>query len=93
VQKVVDAHADDIDEIAVILETSIGQVPFLPEEKQAEVSELLHEVLALVRGSSPDLGAVREGVNLALYAAAGAVETPGGQSIVALLAHVPKVLG
>jgi metallo-beta-lactamase family protein len=93
VQKVVDAHADDIDEIAVILETSIGQVPFLPEEKQAEVSELLHEVLALVRGSSPDLGAVRVGVNLALYAAAGAVETPGGQSIVALLAHVPKVLG
>jgi len=93
VRNVADTHADDIDEIAVILETAIGQVPFLPEEKQAEVSELLHELLGLVRGESPDLGAVREGVNLALYAAAGAVETPGGQSIVALLAHVPKVLG
>jgi len=90
---VADTHADDIDEIAVILETAIGQVPFLPEAKQPEVSELLHEVLGLVRGESPDLGAVREGVNLALYAAAGAVETPGGQSIVALLAHVPKILG
>ena len=54
---------------------------------------LLHGVLDIVRGPSPDLGQVREGVNLALYAAAGAVETPGGQSIVALLAHVPKVLG
>jgi metallo-beta-lactamase family protein len=88
-----DTHTDDIEEVAVILETAIGQVPFLPEAKQAEVSGLLHEVLGLVRGSSPDLGVVREGVNLALYAAAGAVETPGGQSIVALLAHVPKVLG
>ncbi len=93
VRKVADTHADDLEQVAVILETAIGQVPFLPEVKQAEVSELLHEVLGMVRGSSPDLGAVREGVNLALYAAAGAVETPGGQSIVALLAHVPKVLG
>jgi metallo-beta-lactamase family protein len=93
VRTVADTHADDMEQVEVILETAIGQVPFLPEEKQAEVSELLHEVLGIVRGSSPDLGAVREGVNLALYAAAGAVETPGGQSIVALLAHVPKVLG
>jgi metallo-beta-lactamase family protein len=93
VRAVADTHADDMEQIEVILETAIGQVPFLPETKQAEVSELLHEVLELVRGSSPDLGTVREGVNLALYAAAGAVETPGGQSIVALLAHVPKVLG
>ena len=93
VRNVADTHADDIDEIAVILETAIGQVPFLPEEKQAEVSELLHEVLGLVRRESPDLGAIREGVNLALYAAAGAIETPGGQSVVALLSHVPKVLG
>ncbi|HEY5276562.1 MAG TPA: MBL fold metallo-hydrolase, partial [Coriobacteriia bacterium] len=93
VRNLPDTHADDIDEIAVILETAIGQVPFLPEAKQAEVSGLLHEVLGLVRAESPDLGTVREGVNLALYAAAGAVETPGGQSIVGLLAHVPKVLG
>ena len=85
-------HADDLEEVAVIIETAIGQVPFVPEEKQAEVSELLHGLLDLVRDPSPDLGAVREGVNLALYAAAGAVETPGGQSIVALLAHVPKIL-
>jgi metallo-beta-lactamase family protein len=93
VWKVADTHADDMEQVEVILDTAIGQVPFLPEAKQAEVSELLHEVLELVRGGSPDLGAVRDGVNLALYAAAGAVETPGGQSIVALLAHVPKVLG
>lgn len=93
VRKVADTHADDMDQVAVIVETAIGQVPFLPADKQEEVSELLHEVLGLVRGGSPDPGAVREGVNLALYAAAGAVETPGGQSIVALLAHVPKVLG
>jgi metallo-beta-lactamase family protein len=93
VRTVADTQADDMEQVAVILETAIGQVPFLPESQQAEVSELLHEVLGVVRGSSPDLGAVREGVNLALYAAAGAVETPGGQSIVALLAHVPKVLG
>ena len=93
VRKVADTHADDMEQVEVILDTAIGQVPFLPEAKQAEVSELLHEVLELVRGGSPDLGAVRDGVNLALYAAAGAVETPGGQSIVALLAHVPKILG
>ena len=37
--------------------------------------------------------ALLEAVNQALYAAAAAVETPGGQSIVALLAHVPKVIG
>ncbi len=36
--------------------------------------------------------ACADAVNQALYAAASAVETPGGQSIVALLAHVPKVL-
>ena len=92
-RKVADTHADDLEQVAVIIETAIGQVPFLPEAKQAEVSELLHGVLDVVRGASPDLATVREGVNLALYAAAGAVETPGGQSIVALLAHVPKVLG
>ncbi len=92
-RKVSDTHADDMEQVAVIIETAIGQVPFLPEAKQAEVSEMLHGVLDIVRGQSPDLGQVREGVNLALYAAAGAVETPGGQSIVALLAHVPKVLG
>jgi len=84
--------ADDMEQVAVIVETAIGQVAFLPEAKQAEVSELLHGVLELVRSDAPDLGQVREGVNLALYAAAGAVETPGGQSIVALLAHVPKII-
>ena len=93
VRTVADTHADDMEQVETILETAIGQVPFLPEEKQSEVSELLHGVLDLVHAPSPDLGTVREGVNLALYAAAGAVETPGGQSIVALLAHVPKVLG
>jgi hypothetical protein len=82
-----------MEQVETILETAIGQVPFLPVEKQAEVSELLHGVLDLVHAPAPDLGSVREGVNLALYASAGAVETPGGQSIVALLAHVPKVLG
>jgi hypothetical protein len=92
-RRVSDTHADDMEQVAVIIETAIGQVPFLPDAKQAEVSEMLHGVLDIVRGPSPDLGQVREGVNLALYAAAGAVETPGGQSIVALLAHVPKVLG
>jgi metallo-beta-lactamase family protein len=92
-RKVSDTHADDMEQVEVIIETAIGQVPFLPDAKQAEVSEMLHGVLAIVRGPSPDLGQVREGVNLALYAAAGAVETPGGQSIVALLAHVPKILG
>ena len=93
VRTVADTHADDREQVAVILETAIGQVPFLPDDKQAEVSGLLHEVLDMVNRDAPDLGAVREGVNLALYAAAGAVETPGGQSIVALLAHIPKVLG
>ncbi len=93
VRKTADTHADDLDQVDVILETAIGQVPFLPDDKQEEVSALLHEVLDLVRTGSPDLRAVREGVNQALYAAAGAVESPGGQSIVALLAHVPKVLG
>ncbi len=92
VRKVADTHADDMEQVAVIIETAIGQIAFLPAEKQAEVSELLHGVLDLVRAESPDLAQVREGVNLALYAAAGAVETPGGQSIVALLAHVPKII-
>lgn len=93
VRKTSDTHADDLDQIQVILETAVGQVPFLPDDKQEDVSALLHEVLDLVRAGSPDMRVVREGVNQALYAAAGAVETPGGQSIVALLAHVPKVLG
>jgi metallo-beta-lactamase family protein len=93
VRKVADTHADDLEQVEVILETAVGQVPFLPADKQADVSVRLQEVLDLVHTGSPDLGAVREGVNQALYAAAGAVETPGGQSIVALLAHVPKVLG
>jgi metallo-beta-lactamase family protein len=92
-RRVADTHADDMEQVAVIIETAIGQVPFLPEAKQPEVSELLHGALDIVRGSSPDQATVREGINLALYAAAGAVETPGGQSIVALLAHVPKILG
>ncbi len=86
-------HADDLEQVEVILDTALGQVAFLPEEKRAEVSEMLHGALDVTRSPQPDLSTLREAVNLALYAAAGSVETPGGQSIVALLAHIPKVLG
>ena len=68
-------------------------MPFLPAEKQGDVSALLRDALALAKRTPLDTVGLREAVNLALYAAAGAVETPGGQSIVALLAPVPKVLG
>lgn len=77
----------------MILDTALGQVAFLPQEKRSEVSGLLHEAIEIVSQPDPDLTTLRTGVNLALYAAAGAVETPGGQSIVALLAHIPKILG
>jgi metallo-beta-lactamase family protein len=86
-------HDDDAEQIEIILDTAIGQVPFLPTDKQADVSALLRDALAVARTTPLDAARVREATNLALYAAAGAVETPGGQSIVALLAHVPKVLG
>ena len=86
-------HADDLDQVRVILDTALGQVAFLPQEKRSEVSGLLHEAIEIVSQPDPDLTTLRTGVNLALYAAAGAVETPGGQSIVALLAHIPKILG
>ena len=86
-------HDDDADQIAVILETALGQVPFLPEDKQDDVSAKLHAALDTAHAVPLPEAAVRQAVNEALYAAAGAVETPGGQSIVALLAHIPKVLG
>ncbi|MFT4225017.1 MBL fold metallo-hydrolase RNA specificity domain-containing protein [Micropruina sp.] len=82
-------HRDDSDQVRIILATALGQVPFLPAEKQTPVSVALQRAVALV-GSDP--GQLLDAVNSALYAAAEAVETPGGQSIVALLAHVPKVL-
>ncbi len=82
-------HRDDSDQVRIILATALGQVPFLPAEKQTPVSVALQRAVALV-GSDPDQ--LLDAVNSALYAAAEAVETPGGQSIVALLAHVPKVL-
>ena len=57
--------------------------------KRAGVEAALQGAIAGVGG---DRAALLDAVNQALYAAASAVETPGGQSIVALLAHVPKVL-
>jgi len=86
-------HDDDAEQIEVLLDTAIGQVPFLPADRQGDVSALLRDALALAKTEPLDRGRVREAVNVALYAAAGSVDTPGGQSIVALLAHVPKVLG
>ena len=83
-------RADDTDQVRIILVTALGQVPFLPAEKQTAVSVALQRAVALVTG---DRDRLMDAVNRALYAAADAVETPGGQSIVALLAHVPKVLG
>ena len=83
-------HADDTEQVRIILVTALGQVPFLPAEKQTPVSVALQRAVALTGG---DRGPLLDAVNQALYAAAEAVETPGGQSIVALLAHVPKVLG
>ena len=74
----------------VILATALGQVSFLPTERQTEVSVALQRAISRAGGERSDL---MESVNQALYAAAAAVDTPGGQSIVALLAHVPKVLG
>lgn len=73
----------------MILTTALGQVPFVPDDKRAGVEAALQGAIARVGG---DRAALLDAVNQALYAAASAVETPGGQSIVALLAHVPKVL-
>ena len=83
-------HHDDGAQVRVILATALGQVSFLPTERQTEVSVALQRAIARAGGERSDL---MESVNQALYAAAAAVDTPGGQSIVALLAHVPKVLG
>lgn len=83
-------HDDDAAQIRVILETALGQVPFLPEAEQEGVRAALAQAVASLNGNR---GQLLGAVNQALYAAAEAVETPGGQSIVALLAHVPKVLG
>ena len=82
-------HADDRAQVEVILTTALGQVPFVPDDKRAGVEAALQGAIARVGG---DRAALLDAVNQALYAAASAVETPGGQSIVALLAHVPKVL-
>lgn len=87
-----DTHADDADQVRIILDTALGQVAFLPEEKRDEVRAALHATLALV-DVPLDRAGVQAAANKALYAAAAAVETPGGQSIVALLAHIPRVLG
>ena len=83
------ARPGDSDQLRVLLATALGQVPFLPPEKQTPVSVALQRAVALVDGD-PDR--LLDAVNSALYAAAEAVDTPGGQSIVALLAHVPKAL-
>lgn len=82
-------RADDTDQVRIILVTALGQVPFLPAEKQTAVSVALQRAVAAI-GS--DRARLLDATNQALYAAADAVESPGGQSIVALLAHVPKVL-
>jgi len=82
-------HDDDGDEVRMILTTALGQIPFLPPHRQAEVSVALQKAVSRVGGDRADL---LDAVNRALYAAATAVETPGGQSIVALLAHLPRVL-
>ena len=82
-------HTDDRAQVEVILTTALGQVPFVPDDKRAGVEAALQGAIARVGG---DRAALLDAVNQALYAAASAVETPGGQSIVALLAHVPKVL-
>jgi metallo-beta-lactamase family protein len=84
------ARTDDADQVRVILATALGQVPFLPAERRTAVSVALQRAVALAGG---DRGPLLDAVNGALYAAAETVDTPGGQSIVALLAHVPKVLG
>ncbi|MCW3159258.1 MBL fold metallo-hydrolase RNA specificity domain-containing protein [Micropruina sonneratiae] len=81
---------DDGDQARAILATALGQVPFLPAEQRPAVTVALQRAIALAGGAP---GPLLEATNQALYAAAEAVETPGGQSIVALLAHVPKVLG
>ena len=83
------ARRGSSDQVRVILATALGQVPFLPAERQTAVTVALQRAIALAGGEA---GPLREAVNDALYAAAEAVETPGGQSIVALLAHVPKLL-
>lgn len=83
-------HDDDGDQARAILATALGQVPFLPAEQRPAVTVALQRAIALAGGAP---GPLLEATNQALYAAAEAVETPGGQSIVALLAHVPKVLG
>ncbi|MFT4296856.1 MAG: hypothetical protein QM582_15745, partial [Micropruina sp.] len=83
-------HTDDADQVRIILVTALGQVPFLPAEQQTAVSVALQRAIASAGGQR---GPLLDAVNRALYAAAEAVQTPGGQSIVALLAHVPKVLG
>ena len=84
------AHThDDADQVRVILSAALGQVSFLPDDRQTQVGVALQRAVARVGG---DRAALREAVQQAMFAAAGAVDSPGGQSIVALLAHLPKVV-
>ena len=73
----------------MILSAALGQVSFLPDDRQTQVGVALQRAVARVGG---DRAALREAVQQAMFAAAGAVDSPGGQSIVALLAHLPKVV-
>ncbi|MFZ1411653.1 MAG: hypothetical protein WAS07_09350, partial [Micropruina sp.] len=88
-----DTHADDAAQVRVILETALGQLPFLPEEKRPALDQALRAALAVSHGEPLDATALVHATNAAMYAAAESVETPGGQSVVALMAHIPKVLG
>lgn len=82
-------HDDDADQVRILLETALGQVPFLADDARAEVEAGLRTALARSRASEP----VMDAVNQTLYVAARHVDSPGGQSIVALLGHIPRVLG
>ncbi len=86
-----EAH-DRLEQVRVLLETALGQVQFVPEAQRPAVDDALRAALSSTAGAtSPTI--VRRAVDEAMSAAVVAVQSAGGQSIVALLAAIPRALG
>ncbi|HRW18096.1 MAG TPA: MBL fold metallo-hydrolase [Dermatophilaceae bacterium] len=88
-----DPMHDRLEQVQVILETALGQVQFAPETARPAMTETLQAALRLAEAGAYSPAALRRAVDDAMTAAVAAVQTPGGQSVVALLASIPRIIG
>ncbi len=84
---------DRLEQVQVILETALGQVQFAPETARPAMTETLQAALRLAEAGAYSPAALRRAVDDAMTAAVAAVQTLGGQSVVALLASIPRIIG